>query len=272
MIRQRIVPILIFLPVIVGLILAGGWLYTAGVAVALVLAAFEFGRVFHAGGYRPAGPLLVGGVMLLAVTRHLFGFDHAPLLLTLLILAAMIWHLADYERGAERSGTDFALTLAGTVYVGWLGAYLVSLRDLAAGMWWVLLVVPSIWVADIGAFLIGSAIGRHTMVPRLSPKKTWEGYLGGVLTGGLTALILTLVWMALADPGLAPRPSLGLLIGVIVSTLAPLGDLGISMIKRELAIKDTGHLFPGHGGALDRIDTWLWASALGFYAVVWSAL
>ncbi len=272
MLRQRAVPILIFLPVIVALILLGGWPFTGGVVVALALAAFEFGDVFGAGGLRPAKLLMLVGVVSLALDRHLSGFRHAPLLLTVFTMLAMTWHLLDYERGAERSGTDFALTLAGTVYLGWLGSYLISLRALPAGEWWVLLVLFSIAGADISAYLVGSAVGRRQLVPRLSPKKTWEGYLAGVLVGSICGPLLALLWTELAGPEAAVRPGHGLLIALVVSTLAPLGDLGISMIKRELAIKDTGSLFAGHGGALDRTDTWLWAGVLGFHAVVWSGL
>lgn len=269
MLRQRLIPIVIFLPVIVGLILIGGWLYAAGVALVLLLAAYEFWQIYQREGMRPSRPLLLIGVVGLAIARQAFGFAHSPLILTLLLLVAMFWHLVDYERGAFRSGTDFALTVAGLVYLGWLGGYLVSLRALPEGKWWVLLALFSVWLADVGAYLIGSAIGRRQLVPRLSPKKTWEGYLGGIATGTLGGWAVATLWGRLAGAQSTVHPLFGLLLGLGLSLLAPLGDLGISMIKRELEIKDTGRLFPGHGGAFDRIDTWVWAGALAYYMVLW---
>jgi phosphatidate cytidylyltransferase len=93
----------------------------------------------------------------------------------------MAYHLFQYERGSQRAGTDFAVTLSGILYIGWLGAYLISLRRLPDGLWWLLTVLPAVWLADTGAYLVGSRFGRHKMTPRLSPKKSWEGYLGGIL-------------------------------------------------------------------------------------------
>lgn len=269
MLRQRIIPILIFLPIIVAVIVLGGWLYAVGVALVLSLAAYEFWQIYGREGLRPSRPLLLIGVVALALGRQVFGFTHSPLILTLLLLAAMVWHLVDYERGAFRSGTDFALTVAGLVYLGWLGAYLVTLRALPQGKWWVLLALFSVWLADVGAYLVGSAIGRRQLVPRLSPQKTWEGYLAGIVTGTLGGWGVAALWGGLTGPQISVRPVFGLALGFGLSMLAPLGDLGISMIKRELNIKDTGRLFPGHGGAFDRIDTWVWAGALAYYAVLW---
>ena len=108
------------------------------------------------------------------------------------------------------------------------------------------------------------------MVPRLSPKKTWEGYVGGIVFG--TALNTLLTWMLLrwtgaADSGITVWH--GAIMGVVMGILPTLGDLGESMIKRQAHLKDSGHLFPGHGGAFDRIDSWLWAAVIGYYMIVY---
>lgn len=268
MLRQRTILTLIFLPVIVAVMIMGGWLFAAGVCLVLALASFEYAEMYTREGLRPSRVLILAGVLALAITRQAIGFVGAPILFSALILAAMAWHLFDFERGADRSGTDFALTVTGIFYVGWLGSYLISLRTLPEGKWWLLLALPSIWFADTGAYLIGSAVGHHQMAPRLSPKKTWEGYLAGVATGTLAGWGLSLWLGGLSGPGSQLTPVIGLTVGFLVSVLAPLGDLGISMMKRELHVKDTGTRLPGHGGFLDRIDTWLWAGALGFYAIV----
>ncbi|MGA9531169.1 MAG: phosphatidate cytidylyltransferase [Anaerolineales bacterium] len=268
MLRQRTVLTLIFLPVIVAVMIVGGWLFTVGVSLVLALASYEYAEMYAREGLRPSRVLLLAGVVVLSLTRQTSGFVGAPLLLTILILAAMAWHLVDFERGAVHSGTDFALTVTGMLYIGWLGSFLVSLRTLPEGKFWLSIALPSIWFADTGAYLIGSAIGHHKLVPRLSPKKSWEGYLAGIVTGTLAGWGLA-VWLGqLAGPATELTPAIGVTVGLVVSVLAPLGDLGISMMKRELHLKDTGQRLAGHGGFLDRIDTWLWAGALGFYTII----
>lgn len=267
MLRQRIQMILIYMPVILLCIWLGGWLFAAGVALVLSLAGTEFAGMFRREGQRPSRFLILAGVVTLVALRRAAGFEHTPLLLTLLLLGTMAWHLLDFERGAGRSGTDFALTILGMLYLGWLGAFLVSLRDLPDGRWWVLLTMFTIWFADGGAYLGGSRYGRRQMAPRLSPKKSWEGYLTGVVAGTAVAVGLAALFAELVVPLSTVDVSMGLAVGVVVSCLAPLGDLGASMIKRELKVKDSGTLFPGHGGAFDRLDTWLWAGALAYHVV-----
>lgn len=264
MLRERIATILIVFPVLIWMIILGGWPYAIGVALVLTQAVLEFGRLFRTAGYRPALPLMAGGVLTLALSRAGWDFNHAPILLSTLLLVAMVWHTLDYERGADRSGTDFAITLAGILYVGWLGSYLISLRMLPDGLWWFLLVLPTIWFADGMAYMIGKRWGRHRLASRVSPKKTWEGYLGGAVFGVLVCTWLVTVWQHGAGPNSTLNLPLGVAIGVVVGFLAPVGDLGVSMIKRQTHIKDSGKLLPGHGGALDRIDSWLWAGAIGY--------
>ncbi len=263
MLRQRALVVLLLLPILLWLILRGGWAYTAAIGLILSLAALEYARLFQHGSYRPSLFILLAAVLSQSILRHVSGFEHTAAWLVSLALISMTWHLLDFERGAGRSGSDFAVTLAGGIYLGWIGSYLVSLRDLAQGHGWVLLALISVWAADSAAYFVGGAYGRRQFSPRLSPKKTWEGYLAGLVGGSLGGALVAFVWGLLGEPavGLAG----GLLMGFLLAAVTPLGDLGISMMKRELKQKDTGALLPGHGGALDRIDTWLWAGVLGFY-------
>jgi phosphatidate cytidylyltransferase len=269
MFLKRTVVTLILLPLGLAVIAWGGWLYYGLIALILGLAAFEYVRLFQAGGLNPAGIFVIGGTLVLAVQRAISGFDNAPLAFSLIILLAMTYHLFQYEQGSERAGTDFAVTLSGILYIGWLGAYLISLRMLPDGLWWLLTVLPAVWLADTGAYLVGSRFGRHKMTPRLSPKKSWEGYLGGILLSvPLTALLATL-WPVWAGPGLAITPLRAALLALVLSVLTILGDLGESMLKRQVGMKDSGNLLPGHGGVFDRIDSWLWAAVIGYYLITW---
>lgn len=269
MLRERTAVILLLLPFILLVLVAGGWLFTGAIALVLALAGSEYGLLFRRHGQRPALPVIVVGVLVMVISRHMFGFDQTALMIAVLLLLSLLWHLVDFEMGASSSATDFALTLTGTIYLGWIGAYLVSLRDMPNGLWWLLLVLPAIWLADSGAYFVGRAFGRHKLSPRLSPNKTWEGYLAGVVAGGIAGTLFAMLWRIGAGPDSGLDAMRGMMMGTIVAILAPIGDLGISMIKRELNVKDTGALLPGHGGVLDRIDTWIWAAMLGYYMVSW---
>jgi phosphatidate cytidylyltransferase len=106
------------------------------------------------------------------------------------------------------------------------------------------------------------------MTPRLSPNKTWAGLLGGIIAGTLTGLLLVLLLRAAGLLAVDTPLWQGMVMGFVVSTLTPTGDLFISLFKRTAGVKDTGNLIPGHGGILDRIDTWIWAGMLGYYLVL----
>lgn len=269
MLRQRVLVAILLLPLLIWVILRGGWLYATVVGLALGLAGVEYGLLFRRSGLQPSIPLLGLGVAGLIAARYQLAFESQSLLLALLALAGMAWHLFSYERGAARSGTDFAITLSGILYLGWLGGYLVDLRTLESGEWWVLVALPSVWIGDSAAYLIGSWIGKRPLAPRLSPKKTWEGYLAGVVTAAASGAGLAALWSLVASQPAGISPRIGLVVGGAVGIISPLGDLGVSMIKRELQVKDSSRLLSGHGGVLDRFDSWLWAATIGFYLVTW---
>lgn len=271
MLAKRILVVVILLPVGLLFAFAGGLPYTAFVALILALAAVEYVQLFRAGGFHPAGVFVVGGVALLALGRGLDGFASAGWLMSLLVLAAMTYHLISFECGRNLAGTDFGVTAGGLLYLGWIGPYLVSLRLLPDGLWWLLLVLPTVWAADSAAYFVGRHIGRRfiprPLSPRLSPKKSWEGYFGGVAGGVLGGLLLGWLYPFLLAQPLSITPLRGAMIGLLMGVLTPLGDLGESMIKRQVGVKDSGKLLPGHGGMFDRIDSWLWAGVLSYYLI-----
>jgi phosphatidate cytidylyltransferase len=269
MLRERIAIILFLLPILIWVIVEGGWLYTGFVALVIGLAALEFGRLFQRGVFQPAIPILVIGSMGYVVARQQFGFAGVDVLTVGVIMLGLSWHLVGYERGVESAAVDFAISIAGTIYLGWLGGYLISLRTLTDGTWWVLLALPIVWLADTGAYFVGKAVGRHPLSPRLSPKKTWEGYLAGVLAAVIAGYGFTHLWLVAAGDASCLTPRLGSILGLIIGIVAPIGDLAVSMVKRQFMSKDTSNLIPGHGGVLDRIDSWLWAGMLGYYTVLW---
>jgi phosphatidate cytidylyltransferase len=269
MLAKRLLVSVILLPIGLAVIVWGGPVYAVFIALIMFLAAREYWQLFRAGGLQPAGFLILGGTVLFVLSRAIDDFESAPWITSLLVLASMGYHLWAYERGRDQAATDLGVTLAGALYLGWIGAYFISLRNLPEGMWWVLLALPSVWLADSAAYLVGSRFGRHKLSPRLSPKKTWEGYLGGVAAGILGGALLATIWRTGAGPATAIAPWKGAVLGFILATVTPLGDLGESMIKRQVGVKDSGNLLPGHGGVFDRIDSWLWTAVLSYYAILW---
>jgi phosphatidate cytidylyltransferase len=270
MLAKRILVAIILIPIAFLVIALGGVLYDLCVAGIMGATAWEYSRLFNAGGYQPAGFLLVGGAVLLVLGRVWNGFESSAPILTLLLLASMAYHLIAFERGRQQAGADLGITVTGALYIGWLGAYLISLRYLPQGEWWVLLALPSVWLVDTGAYLVGTRWGHHQLSPRLSPKKTWEGVVGGALFSIIGTALLASGYQTLV--GLPISPFHGALLGTILALLTPLGDLGESMIKRLAGAKDSGTLLPGHGGVFDRIDSWLWAVTLSYYLISWLIL
>jgi phosphatidate cytidylyltransferase len=154
-----------------------------------------------------------------------------------------------FDRG-EQPTSNWAMTVAGIIYLGLLLSTFVALRERANGFWWVLLAFSLTWIIDAAAYFVGRAFGRHQWWPRLSPKKTWEGLIGGSVAGIIAAPLLGMWWLGL-------NPWWGLLLGMLAIIAAPLGDLAVSLFKRMAQAKDSGNLIPGHGGLLDRLDSLL---------------
>ena len=268
MLKERILVAVVLLPLGLVFIYLGGLAFAALVALLLSLAVWEYAHLFAALGRRPARPVLLLATVGFPLARWAWGSAHDGTLLAAFTLVAVTWHLVDYERGASESGTDFGVTLAGGMYIGYLGSFFVTLRQAPHGMWWLLLALPVIWIADSGAYFVGKALGRHRLSPRLSPKKTWEGYLAGIVTGVLGGVGLAAAWNALSGPIPGMDAAHAALLALVVTALAPLGDLAESMFKRQAGVKDSGHLLPGHGGAFDRMDSWLWAAVLAQWLLV----
>lgn len=263
---KRTVTALILLAVGMPALLFGGIPFFLLMGFFIVMAAHEYTVLFRAIGVKPSTLITVGGVFLILVARDFF-IEFSGAVFAALLLVALGYHMFTYERGREQAPQDFAATVGGLAYLGWIGAYLLDLRNLPNGGWWVFLVLPAVWMADTGAYSIGAAYGRHKLAPRLSPKKTWEGYWTGVFSGTLYGAFFAFAYSTWGPLEITIWQ--GATLGLILSVIAPLGDLGESLFKRPAGIKDSGSLIPGHGGAFDRLDSWLWAAVIGYYYIQW---
>ncbi len=265
MLRNRLLTAIVLIPVVVGCIYLGRLAFLALVMLLLTLAEIEFCQLAVRQGFRPAPVFGVGLVWLFLLGAYLQMRGLLGAGLALILMTSLTWQLAHREGSPV---ADWALTVSGGLYLGVCGACLIELRNLHDGLWWTLTAIPAIMLADSGAYFVGSKWGRHKLAPALSPGKTWEGYLAGIAFGALLTALLASLWRLGAGTHAAINATHGLILGTLISIIAPLGDLAVSMIKRSAGVKDSGNLLPGHGGALDRVDSILWAAVIGYYYVL----
>lgn len=275
---QRIGSAVVLLPIVAGIVWWGEPLVTVTVALLSVLALHELFGLFRGGGYLPrrsAGYLSVVLFVLAASLRVRVPLDWTGFALVTSIMASLAVELP--RRNREHSLLHWALTLAGSAYIGWTLAHFVLLRAITTpglhentllrflrlepGAAWIVFVLAVTFLSDTGAYFTGRAFGRHKMAPYISPKKSWEGAAGGLLASMLTGMALVpLLGLPIGLLG-------GALLGAIGSAAGQIGDLAESLIKRQVDIKDSGHIIPGHGGILDRIDSLLFTAPVLYYMI-----
>ena len=222
--------------------------------VAILVGVVELTRALRAGGVRaPLVPVLAGTVAMLALawTRGASGLVVAFLLT---VLAVLLWRLGDGPDGYLRDASAGVLV---ALYVPLLAGFAVLLLVPDDGAARVLAFIATVVGNDVGGFAAGVLFGKHPMAPSVSPKKSWEGMAGSVVACVLVAT--PIVTLALGGPGWG-----GVLFGVALAVSATAGDLGESLIKRDLGIKDMGQLMPGHGGIMDRLDSLLPSAAVAY--------
>ncbi|MGY1812178.1 phosphatidate cytidylyltransferase [Blastococcus sp. SYSU D00820] len=258
----------------------------AAIGVGLALGALVLASLLI---YRPAFLLVIGGAILLGVvelTRALRAGDAAPPLVPVMVgtvamfalawtrgptglvvgflltvLAVLLWRLGDGPEGYLRDATTGVLV---ALYVPLLAGFCVLLLVPDDGATRVLLFIGTVVGNDVGGYTAGVLFGKHPMAPSVSPKKSWEGMAGSVLA--CVAVATPVVTLALDGPWWG-----GVLFGVALAVTSTLGDLGESLIKRDLGIKDMGTLLPGHGGIMDRLDSLLPSAVAAYLLLSWVA-
>ena len=188
--------------------------------------------------------------------------ERTPLFLVLILLLLLVLSMGVSETLAT-TVTRVAVSLFGILYIGFLLSYVSLIRALPDGKVWALFLIVTVWAGDIFAFSSGSLLGRHKLYPKISPKKTYEGLIGGILGSILLATAFALLFL----PGVNTRTCALLAVGMGV--FGQMGDFSESMLKRSAQVKDSGNLIPGHGGMLDRIDSFLFASPFLYYSLVY---
>ena len=225
-------------------------------AAAILLAQYEFYAALTRRGYRPATALGVAAGAVVLAGAYWRGPQALSFGLALALVGSLLWFLVDANR--DNVVTNIAVTVLGVAYAPMLGAHAILIRALPSGIELEIAFIGAVALYDIGAYASGSFFGKHKIAPAVSPSKTWEGAAGATLFIFALALII--------GPHLGPLDlGTSALLAAAAAVLAPLGDLGESMLKRDLDTKDMGTLLPGHGGALDRIDALLFVAPAAYW-------
>jgi phosphatidate cytidylyltransferase len=278
MLKHRVITATVGVPLVILAIWFGAPWFSLLIAAAALAGTYEF---YHMANFDRREPLLYLGLLwalALVLSSHYRNHDVLPPVITATMLISLICLLLRPSR--EKAFRDWAWTIVGALYVGWMLSYWLSLRGLKVGLEdgsaygrnWVYLAMLTTFANDTGAFFIGRARGKHKLVPTISAAKTWEGAIGGLICAILAAIIiatvLKLISLKLGSPSVFEYWQI-ILLGFLVSLFAQLGDLVESLLKRNMGVKESGNLLPGHGGILDRFDSLIFVGAMVYYYVIW---
>jgi len=257
---SRVLVAAVLLPLVIGIAYLGGWWLFGLALVGGVVALHELYTMA-----RELRPLVLGGF--LGFVLALLGLQLGGIpwmlggILSTLVVSFVVFGLSDVRPSATAS---FGVTLLGVVWVGGGIGFLLLVRDIPDyGFWALMAVLFTVFAADTAAFFVGRAIGRHRMAPGISPGKSWEGFVAGVLAAMGTAFVI--LYKDREEFLTGPET---LALGAAVAVAAVLGDLFESAIKRDREVKDSGRLLGGHGGMLDRLDSVLWAGPAAYYVIL----
>lgn len=257
MLRKRLVSTIGLTAVVVGTIFID-WLLGLTVTIFALLGLFEFFTMLEKKGisiYKYFG-IVVGVMIPLSIT---FRFELTKSWELLFIVLMLLFLIIMQFKRRENAGviTDISTTLFGILYICWFFSFLIKIRYLAGGIGLLATVIIITKFGDIGAYLVGTRFGKHPLLPRISPKKSIEGAIGGLGFGILASFVC--------------RPFLNfsywqlLFVGIILSVLGQIGDLSESLLKRDCNVKDSGNLIPGIGGILDLIDSLLFTAPVFYF-------
>lgn len=242
-----------------GCIMLGGVALLGLLAVVIFFASKEYVKILEHKGFYPSLKIMLASEALLAIITYFDRTDYVALALTLCTFAAFMWVLF---RGRQPYIANVSTTILGFVYCGYFPLHLQLLRDISSeqyhdGLGFVVMMFVAILLTDVGCYYAGTRFGKHKLAPVISPNKTIEGSAGGVICAITGALIV--------GYSIGVEWYLSVIAGLICTVFAQIGDLCESLIKRDAGVKDSGNSLPGHGGFLDRTDSFVFTIPVMFY-------
>lgn len=240
-------------------IMQGGLILLGLLLIVLAFATKEYVKILNHKGFYPSLKVIYATEIALAIIVYFERFDLVAATLTICSMASFMWVLFV---GRQPYIANVATTLFGMVYCGWFPLHLIFFRNLhnnvySSGLGFVILMLISIIATDVGCYYVGSRWGKHKLAPTVSPNKSIEGSIGGavfsVFFAEIIGLYLGLSWY------------IALIAGILCTTFAQIGDLCESLLKRDAGVKDSGDALPGHGGFLDRTDSFALTIPIMYY-------
>lgn len=261
----RIISSLLFVPYLAYAIFASSDIpFLILTSSIIILTQLEFYSILDRKGFRTYRyPAILAGVLIVVISGY--GFNPDLSLDGLILSLGIILYLAGRSLRGKWIG-DLSMSLFGVIYLAWTLVHLVWLRNLVNGSYYLFICFTVTWANDIGAYAVGSLIGRHKIMPKISPAKSIEGAIGGLFGAILTSIICGSYLIKTLS--LTQSFTLGLFLGIF----GQFGDAVESILKRDLGVKDSGDLVPGHGGVLDVFDSLLFTGPLMFYLIQHSGL
>lgn len=250
----RILSSIVALPLLFFFVISGGIYLEIGVFVISAIALYELMNALK----KKYKPVVVPTFLMLIAFSLAYHFEWYIFLsgaVTVYIALLLFIYVFDEQRHLA----DIAVTFLGSAYIIFFLYHVVLLSQLEP-KYMIWFIFAASWGADTGAYFIGKRFGKRKLAPTVSPKKTVEGLIGGVVTAAILCVTLSVIF----EPSLIPH---SIAIGVVGSLISVVGDLSASKIKREMAIKDYGHIMPGHGGVMDRFDSVILVTPFIYYVI-----
>ncbi|MEG6615731.1 phosphatidate cytidylyltransferase [Peptococcaceae bacterium 1198_IL3148] len=253
---MRVLSALLGIPLIICAVWKGGLILLSFIAIVMILGLLEMLNLLKNLGLKPSKAITIVSALLLLVATYWQDWRVVGMAITLTLVAHLLYLLKDFPR---YSPIDAAAGWLAVMYLG-LFTYIFLISTLPEGTLWLYMLLVGTWASDTFAYFVGKTFGKHKLTPNLSPKKTWEGAMGGLLGSVVAVYIYSAFVISLPL-------NYVFLLGLLISITSQFGDLVESTLKRHASLKDSGNIIPGHGGMLDRFDSMLLSAPLVYYFV-----
>ena len=260
MLLTRILTAIVGIPIVLLCIYYGKLPYFIMFFVVIFFAVLEFYNICRK--YKPLN--ILGILIAIIFYLALYTIDNSNLIATIVICSILlIFSAAMLRNNIENISASIAVTCLGAFFITWTLFHMVLIRNLEYGMQYIIFLFVNVWCLDTGAYFVGKNFGKHKLASLVSPKKTIEGAIAGIVTAIIVSILCQKIFMQNII-----SLSNAIIFGVIISIVGQFSDLAESLFKRDCNIKDSGNIIPGHGGMLDRFDSYLFAAPVFYYAII----
>lgn len=254
MLKTRIITALVGVPLLLGLLYLGNPFWKIFFVLLACLALYEFNSMMKAKELRPFD---ISAFLFLLAILLVYDKEYASFFYYTIVLISIFIIVLTYPR---YNINDVSISIFAALYIAFLMHYAIKISYLPEAFFIILLVFLISWSSDTGGYFFGKYLGQKKLAPQLSPKKTWAGALGGILLTIISTLMFFYIW------GMGNNLLIYIIIfSIVASIAAQIGDLFVSSMKRYFQVKDTGNIIPGHGGVLDRFDSFILVVPLVYY-------